>query len=103
GAKPGGVRHLGDEVRVATVVLDHDDPIAGHCARRDVAQAHAERGADLLFALEVDRTAMQLDEPLREREPEACPRSLRAALVEALEPAEHAIPPVLRDADTGVP
>src|SRR5206468_11596148 len=97
-----GVGELHDEFGVARVVIYYQQPLARNNLHGDGSQADAEGRPDVFLAFECDGAAVQLDESLRECEPQSRPRGLGAALVQAFEPAKHAIPAVLRDADTRV-
>ena len=91
-----------DELGVAAFVLHDQEPAARQPGGGDIRQAHPEGRALPYRALEVDRPAMELDEPLGEREAEAGPVRVGPILVHPLELPEHAVVTVGRDADPGV-
>ena len=65
-----GLQHVAEELHVLLVVLDDEDPLTGHSALLLDREREDEAAAVPGLALDPDPAAVQLDEALREREPE---------------------------------
>src|SRR5438309_6427682 len=90
-----------DEVRVPALVFHHEDAPCV-CVDGDVGQAHVECRPLPLAAHELDRSVVELDKTLRQREAETRAGCGESALVETLERSKDTVLLIQRDSDTGV-
>ena len=115
GLHPPRPRVPGDDLAVGRVVVDDEDPLAGEVReavvecdlcrhiRRGRGQRDAEGRSLPLLALDADRAAHQLDEALRDGEPEAgAAEAARRRRVHLAERGEEQVHPVGRDPDARV-